>query len=76
MVVGGRAVGPQSVGPSPTSAKLIRAARRLATSLRAEWIALYVETPSQLNLPQAQRDRVIQHLRLGGSNMGLHRLNG
>ncbi len=52
------------VGPSPTSSKLIRAARRLATSLRAEWIVLYVETPAQLRLPPAQRDRVIQHLRL------------
>jgi two-component system sensor histidine kinase KdpD len=32
------------VGPSPTSAKVIRAAKRMAVSLHAEWIAAFVET--------------------------------
>src|SRR5688572_9525120 len=33
------------VGPSPMSPRLVRSARRLAASLRAEWIAAYIETP-------------------------------
>ncbi len=52
------------VGPSPTSAKLIRATRRMATSLKAEWIAAYVETPAQLRLPEKERARAVQNLRL------------
>ena len=31
------------VGPSPSSAKLVRAAKRLATELHAPWIALFVD---------------------------------
>src|SRR5712691_1921145 len=36
------------VSPSPLSARLVRAARRLATRLRAERLAVYVETPAHL----------------------------
>src|SRR5713101_4564198 len=53
-----------SVSPSPLSARLVRAARRLATRLRAEWLAVYVETPAHLRLPEADRDRVVNTLRL------------
>ena len=35
-------------GPSPSSARLVRAAKRMADRLGAEWIAAYVETPAQL----------------------------
>jgi two-component system sensor histidine kinase KdpD len=52
------------VGPSPTSARLIRATRRMAAALRAEWIAAYVQTPAQMRLPEKDRARAIQHLRL------------
>ncbi|MBE7466225.1 MAG: sensor histidine kinase KdpD [Planctomycetes bacterium] len=52
------------VGPSPTSADVIRAAKRLATRLRAQWVVAYVETPQATHLPQAARERVLQHLRL------------
>jgi two-component system sensor histidine kinase KdpD len=34
-----------AVGPSPTSAKLVRATKRLATNLGAEWIAVSASTP-------------------------------
>jgi len=34
-----------SIGPSPFSARLIRATKRLADRLNAEWIAAFVETP-------------------------------
>ena len=33
------------VGPSPTSAKVIRTARRMAAAMHAQWIAVHVETP-------------------------------
>jgi two-component system sensor histidine kinase KdpD len=52
------------VGPSPSSARLVRATKRLAERHGAPWIAAYVETPAQLRLPQEARDRVSQILRL------------
>jgi two-component system sensor histidine kinase KdpD len=55
------------VGPSPWSRRLVRAAKRMADDLGAEWIAAYVETPGQLRLPQEARDGVIQTLRLAES---------
>jgi two-component system sensor histidine kinase KdpD len=51
------------VGPSPLSARLLRTARRLAQDLKAEWLALYVET-SQASLPPAAQERLAQNLRL------------
>jgi two-component system, OmpR family, sensor histidine kinase KdpD len=53
-----------SVGPSPYSVRLVRAAKRMADQLEAEWIAAYVETPAQLRLPAEARERVVQTLRL------------
>ncbi|MFD3166862.1 DUF4118 domain-containing protein [Herpetosiphon sp. NSE202] len=55
------------VGPSPLSERLVRATRRMATDLRAEWIVAYVETPKQLRLSEADRDRVTATLRLAES---------
>jgi two-component system sensor histidine kinase KdpD len=52
------------VSPSPLAARLVRAARRMAARLRAEWLVVYVETPAHLQLPEADRDRVVQTLRL------------
>src|SRR2546430_3864132 len=52
------------VSSSPLSARVVRAAKRMAEGLGAQWIAAYVETPSQLRLPQEARDRVVQTLRL------------
>ena len=52
------------VSPSPASARLLRAARRVAASLRAEWIAAYVETPLALRMSEADRERVAQNLQL------------
>ena len=52
------------VSPSPLSNRLVRAAKRLAVGVRAEWIAAYVEKPSSGNLRQEDRDRVVQTLRL------------
>jgi two-component system sensor histidine kinase KdpD len=52
------------VSPSPLAGQLVRAGRRLATRLGAEWIVAYVETPKSAKLPPADRDRVVQTLRL------------
>ncbi len=52
------------VSPSPLSTQLVRAGRRLATRLGAEWIVAYVETPAHARRSQADRDRVVQTLRL------------
>ena len=52
------------IGPSPTSTKLIRATKRMAASLHAEWFAIYVEDPKMLRLPEAERNRAVQNLRL------------
>jgi two-component system sensor histidine kinase KdpD len=53
-----------SIGPSPFSAKLIRAAKRIAERLRAEWIVVFVETPAFASAPPDARDRVLSSLRL------------
>src|SRR5437016_408168 len=52
------------ISPSPAAGQLVRAGRRLATRLGAEWIVAYVETPASARLSQADRDRVVQTLRL------------
>lgn len=53
-----------SVSPSPASARLIRGARRLAGSLHADWIAVYVETSASLRLSAKDRARVAENLQL------------
>ncbi len=55
------------ISPSPASERLVRAARRLAASLQADWIAAYVETPASLRLSAEDRKRVSGHLRLAQS---------
>lgn len=52
------------VGPGAASERLIRTARRLADELKAEWYALFIETPGQARLSSEQRDRVDRMLRL------------
>jgi len=52
------------LSPSPASARLVRSGRRMAASLRGEWIAAYVETPAALRMSEADRERVADHLRL------------
>lgn len=52
------------VGPSPMSARLVRAARRMATTLRAPLTALYVELDQARVLNPADQQRLEQNLRL------------
>jgi len=43
---------------------LVRAAKRQADRLRAPWVALYVEQPHAVRLPEADKDRVVATLQL------------
>ncbi len=52
------------VGPSPTSARVIRTAKRLADSLDAEWIAVSIDTPETGQLPPEARARLFANLQL------------
>ena len=52
------------VNEHPSSAELIRRARRLADNLKATWTALYVESPRHLSLSEVERDRVADTTRL------------
>jgi two-component system sensor histidine kinase KdpD len=52
------------VSASPHSATLIRAARRMATSLHAELVGCYVETPASIRMSAADRERLAQNMRL------------
>lgn len=51
------------IGPSPNSARLIRAAGRMASLLNAEWIAAHVETPDYARESREVKDRVLASLR-------------
>jgi two-component system sensor histidine kinase KdpD len=52
------------VSPSPLAARVVRAARRMAAGLHAEWVVVNVEPPATSRPSEADRDRVIQTLRL------------
>lgn len=52
------------ISSGPSSGRLVRAARRMAAGLRAEWIVAYVETPNELRRPEGERERATQTLRL------------
>ncbi len=43
------------VSPSPTSIRLIRAGKRIASDLGADWTVAYVETPSELSPEDKER---------------------
>ena len=55
------------VGPDAQAEKLVRAGKRIATALHARWLVVYVETPELLRLPEAERNRRIDLLRLAES---------
>ena len=55
------------VSGSPFSEKLIRTTRRLADEIKAEWFAVYVETPGSDKFVQENREKVWNYLRLAES---------
>jgi two-component system sensor histidine kinase KdpD len=52
------------VGPNPLSIRLIRAAKRMAAGLKAEWIAVHVEAPSKVKPSESDLRQLAEHLRL------------
>lgn len=52
------------IGPNVMAERLVRAGKRLATGLRADWVVAYVETPRLARLPAEKRDAVLRILRL------------
>jgi len=52
------------IGPSPTSQKVIRSAKRLSMALEAEWIVANVETPQAQKISESARSRLEEHLHL------------
>lgn len=52
------------ISSSPFAARLVRNARRMAESLQAEWLAVYVETPRRFPTSEAEKDQVAKNLRL------------
>jgi two-component system, OmpR family, sensor histidine kinase KdpD len=56
-----------AVGPDAQAEQLVRAGKRVADALDAEWTTVYVETPRLLKLSDADRNRRINVLRLAES---------
>ncbi len=52
------------IGPGGNTENLVRASFRLAQSLKAEWIVMYVETAKLQRLSREQRDAVLRTLKL------------
>ena len=52
-----------AVGPSPLSERLVRATRRMADEMKADWVALFVETPAIANRPELS-ERALANLAL------------
>ncbi len=55
------------VGPSPTSAKVVRAAKRLADRIHAPWIALHIESASAAQWTDTDRQQLHRNLKLAES---------
>ena len=56
-----------AVGPDVQAEQLVRAGKRLADALDAQWTVVYVETPALLRLTEGERNRRIDLLRLAES---------
>jgi two-component system sensor histidine kinase KdpD len=52
------------ISEHPSAAELVRRTRRVATALKAEWTALYIEGPRHATLSETDKDRVADTLRL------------
>ncbi|WP_225073609.1 sensor histidine kinase KdpD [Desulfuromonas sp. CSMB_57] len=55
------------IGANPRSIRLIRAARRMATGLHAEWIAVTVEAPAKVRPSPSDLEQLAEHMRLAES---------
>ncbi|HLA29103.1 MAG TPA: sensor histidine kinase KdpD [Syntrophales bacterium] len=55
------------VGTNPRSIRLIRAAKRMAEGLKAGWIAVNVDAPSQVRSSEKERQLLAEHIRFAES---------
>ena len=53
-----------AVGSGNEAEQLVRATARLAASLKADWLAVYVETPALQKLTDVARDAILKTMRL------------
>jgi two-component system sensor histidine kinase KdpD len=51
------------VGPNPAGARLVRAGKRMATTLQCDWVVFYVEAPGQ-RISAADREALTENLQL------------
>ncbi|HWC73529.1 MAG TPA: sensor histidine kinase KdpD [Gemmatimonadales bacterium] len=51
------------IGPNPAGARLVRAGKRMATSLKCDWTVLYAEVPGQ-RISASDREALLQNLQL------------
>ena len=56
-----------AIGPDAQAEQVVRAGKRIADALDAQWSVVYVETPDLLKLSAAERNRRIDLLRLAES---------
>ncbi|HEY4276155.1 MAG TPA: sensor histidine kinase KdpD [Rhizomicrobium sp.] len=52
------------ISEHPSSAELVRYARRVAAALKGEWTALYIESTRHTTLEESEKDRIADTLRL------------
>ena len=55
------------IGANPRSIRLIRAARRMAAGLRADWIAVYIEAPTAVKPSENDLRQLADNMRLAES---------
>jgi two-component system sensor histidine kinase KdpD len=55
------------IGANPRSIRLIRAAKRMAAGLRADWITVYVEAPAAVKPSENDLRQLADHMRLAES---------
>ncbi|HXV22102.1 MAG TPA: sensor histidine kinase KdpD [Desulfuromonadales bacterium] len=55
------------VGANPRSIRLIRAAKRMAAGLRADWLAVTVEGPAKVRPSERDLQQLAEHMRLAES---------
>ncbi|HVH66694.1 MAG TPA: sensor histidine kinase KdpD [Gemmatimonadales bacterium] len=52
-----------AIGPNPAGARLVRAGKRMTTTLKCDWMVLYVEAPGQ-RISASDRDALVENLQL------------
>jgi two-component system, OmpR family, sensor histidine kinase KdpD len=55
------------IGANPRSIRLVRAAKRMAAGLRADWISVYIEAPTAVKPSESDLRHLSDHMRLAES---------